>query len=100
MATAYGASKAGLNALSQSLAQYLAPYNIGVTAVAPGFVETEMARSLLESPLGEAIRQQSPLHRVAKPEDVAHTILFLASEEALFLTGGIVDVNGASYCRS
>ncbi len=100
MATAYGASKAGLNALSQSLAQYLAPYNIGVTAVAPGFVETEMARNLLESPLGEAIRQQSPLHRVAKPEEVAHTILFLASEEALFLTGGIVDVNGASYCRS
>lgn len=99
-ATAYGASKAGLNALSQSLAQYLAPYNIGVMAVAPGFVETEMARSLLESPLGEAIRQQSPLHRVAKPEEVAHTILFLASEGALFLTGGIVDVNGASYCRS
>ena len=98
-ATAYGASKAGLKALSQSLAQYLAPYNIAVTAVAPGFVETEMARSLLESPAGEAIRQQSPMKRVARPEEVAHTILFLASEEAVFLTGGIVDVNGASYCR-
>ncbi|HEY9700714.1 MAG TPA: SDR family oxidoreductase [Trichocoleus sp.] len=98
-ATAYGASKAGLNALSQSLAQYLAPYNIAVTAVAPGFVETEMARSLLDSPAGEAIRQQSPMERVARPEEVAHTILFLASKEAVFLTGGIVDVNGASYCR-
>ncbi|WP_088893965.1 SDR family NAD(P)-dependent oxidoreductase [Leptolyngbya ohadii] len=100
IANAYGASKAGLNALSQSLAQHLAPYNIGVTAVAPGFVETEMARSVLDSPDGNAIRQQSPFGRVATPEEVAHTILFLAAEESLFLSGTIVDVNGASYLRS
>jgi NAD(P)-dependent dehydrogenase (short-subunit alcohol dehydrogenase family) len=99
-AAAYGASKAGLNAFSQSLAQHLAPYNIFVTAVAPGFVETDMARYILDSPAGEAIRQQSPLKRVARPEEVAYTILFLASEEAEFLTGGIVDINGASYLRS
>lgn len=99
-ATAYGASKAGLNAFSQSLAQHLAPYNIFVTAVAPGFVETDMARYILESPVGEAIRQQSPLNRVAWPEEVAYTILFLASEGAEFLTGDIVDINGASYLRS
>jgi 3-oxoacyl-[acyl-carrier protein] reductase len=99
-ATAYGASKAGLNAFSQSLAQHLAPYNIGVMAVAPGFVETEMAQSLLDSPKGDAIRQQSPLNRVARPEEVAQTVLFLAAEQSLFLTGGIVDVNGASYLRS
>ena len=98
-ATAYGASKAGLNSFSQSLAQHLAPYNISVTAVAPGWVETDMARAALDSPMGEAIRQQSPLNRVARPEEVAHTILFLASEQAEFLTGGIVDVNGASYLR-
>ncbi|MCY7282908.1 MAG: SDR family oxidoreductase [Cyanobacteria bacterium CAN_BIN43] len=97
---AYGASKAGLNAFSQSLAQHLAPYNISVTAVAPGWVATDMARPILESPAGDAIRQQSPLHRVARPEEIAHTILFLAAAESEFLTGGIVDVNGASYLRS
>lgn len=100
LANAYGASKAGLNAFSQSLAQHLAPHNIFVTAVAPGFVETDMARQVLESPAGEAIRRQSPLNRVARPEEVARTILFLASEGAEFLTGAIVDVNGASYLRS
>lgn len=96
---AYGASKAALNAFSQSLAQHLAPYNIAVTAVAPGWVDTDMARPTLESPVGEAVRQQSPLHRVARPEEIAHTILFLAAEESEYLTGGIMDVNGASYLR-
>jgi len=99
-ATAYGASKAGLNALSQSLAQHLAPYNIFVTAVAPGWVETDMTHEILNSFAGEAIRHQSPLKRVARPEEVAYTILFLASEGAQFLTGDIVDINGASYLRS
>ncbi len=99
-ANAYGASKAGLNAFSQSLAQHLAPYNIFVTAVAPGFVETDMARDTLDGPEGEEIRRQSPLNRVAYPEEVAHTILFLASDGAEFVTGGIIDVNGASYLRS
>jgi NAD(P)-dependent dehydrogenase (short-subunit alcohol dehydrogenase family) len=99
-ANAYGASKAGLNAFSQSLAKHLAPYNIFVTAVAPGFVETDMARDTLDSPEGQAIRRQSPLNRVAYPEEVAHTILFLASDGAEFVTGGIIDVNGASYLRS
>lgn len=93
---AYGASKAGLNALSQSLAQHLAPYNIYVTAVAPGFVETERVRHLLDT---TSIRQQSPLNRVAWPEEVAYTILFLASDGAEFLTGAVVDLNGASYLR-
>ena len=96
---AYGASKAALNAFSQSLAQHLAPYNIAVTAVAPGWVDTDMARPVLQSPTGNAIRQQSPLHRVARPEEIAHTILFLAAEESEYLTGGIVDVNGASHLR-
>lgn len=98
-ATAYGASKAALNSFSQSLAQHLAPYNIYVTAVAPGFVETDMSSSLLQSPKGEEIRQQSPLNRVARPEEIAHTVLFLASQGAEFLTGSIIDVNGASYLR-
>lgn len=93
---AYGASKAGLNALSQSLARHLAPYNIYVTAVAPGFVETERVRAIIEK---TNVRQQSPLKRVARPEEVAYTILFLASAGAEFVTGSIVDINGASYLR-
>ncbi|MCB0553690.1 MAG: SDR family oxidoreductase [Phaeodactylibacter sp.] len=97
---AYGASKAGLNALGQSLALALAPYHIFVGTVAPGFVETDMAIGYLESDAGAAIKQQSPLNRVARPEEVAYAILFLASEQAGFTTGCILDINGASYLRT
>ena len=96
---AYGASKAGLHQLSQSLALALAPSGILVFAVAPGFVATDMARELLESPAGDAIRAQSPLGRVAEPEEVAETVAFLASTGAAALTGSIIDINGASYLR-
>jgi 3-oxoacyl-[acyl-carrier protein] reductase len=100
MAPAYGASKAAVNQFNQSLARMLAPHNVFVYVVAPGFVETEMAAIALKGPQGDEIRSQSPLNRVAKPEEVAHTILLLASEQTDFLTGGIIDVNGASYLRS
>lgn len=99
-APAYGASKAGMNAMSQSLAKYLAPYNIFVGVVAPGFVQTDMAREHLQGAQGEAIRNQSPLGRVARPEEVAYAALFLASEGSQFMTGAIIDVNGASYLRT
>jgi 3-oxoacyl-[acyl-carrier protein] reductase len=99
-APAYGASKAGLNAMSQSLAKYLAPYNVFVATVAPGWVATDMAQAHLDSPAGDEIRGQSPLNRVATPEEVAYTAVFLASPGAEFLTGAIVDVNGASYLRT
>ena len=97
---AYGASKAGMNAMGQSLAQKLAPHNIFVHTVAPGFVETDMAARVLSGPLGDGIRNQSPLGRVAMPEEVARTVLFLAAGGTEFLTGCIVDLNGASYLRS
>ncbi len=97
---AYGASKAGLNAMSQSLAKYLAPYNIFVGVVAPGFVETEMAKESLSGESGVAIRAQSPLNRVASADEVAYAAIFLASEGAQFMTGAILDVNGASYLRT
>jgi len=97
---AYGASKAGLNAMSQSLAQRLAPHNIFVGAVAPGFVDTDLASRVLDGPQGDAIRAQSPLGRVAKPEEVANAVLFLAADGSEFSTGTIIDVNGASYLRS
>lgn len=99
-APAYGASKAGMNAMGQSLAVALAPHNISVMTVAPGWVETDMAASVLETPAGDDLRRQSPLNRIAKPEEVAYTVLFLASEGAGFLTGAVVDVNGASYLRT
>lgn len=95
---AYGASKSAVNNFSQSMAKKLGKYNISVTAVAPGFVETDMGMSVLEE-RGEEIRNQSPFGRVAKPEEVADTVVFLASEKAAFLSGGIVDINGASYLR-
>ncbi len=97
---AYGASKAGLNSFAQSMALALAPHGISVTCVAPGFVETEMAREVLDGPGGEAVRAQSPFGRVARPEEVAEAVLWLASPGARFSTGTIVDVNGASYLRS
>lgn len=97
---AYGASKAGLNAFGQSMALVLAPHGITVGTVAPGFVATDMAREVLEGPGGDAIRNQSPLGRVARPEEVAAAVLWLASPDARFSTGTIIDVNGASYLRS
>ncbi len=96
---AYGASKAGLNAMTQSLAQKLAPENIYLGVVAPGFVETEMVTHVLEGERGDGIRKQSPLGRVAKPEEVAYAVIFLAAEGSKFSTGTIIDVNGASYLR-
>jgi NAD(P)-dependent dehydrogenase (short-subunit alcohol dehydrogenase family) len=99
LAPAYGASKAGLHALSQSLAKYLGQYDILVTAVAPGFVETDMSHEILAGSQGNEIRNQSPLGRVATPAEVAHTVLFLAAPGSEWLTGGVVDLNGASYLR-
>ncbi len=99
-APAYGASKAGMNAMSQSLALALAPHGIFVGAVAPGFVTTDRVAWRLDGPEGEDIRRQSPLGRVATPDEVAYAVAFLASEGAEFTTGTIIDVNGASYLRS
>jgi NAD(P)-dependent dehydrogenase (short-subunit alcohol dehydrogenase family) len=97
---AYGASKAGMNAFGQSMAVALAPQGITVSTVAPGFVETEMAREALTGAGGDAVRAQSPFGRVARPEEVADAVLWLASPGARFASGTIVDVNGASYLRS
>jgi 3-oxoacyl-[acyl-carrier protein] reductase len=97
---AYGASKAGLNAMSQSLAKRLAPHGIYVGVVAPGFVDTEMASRILDGPQGDEVRAQSPLGRVARPEEVAQAVVCLAAEGSEFMTGTIIDVNGASYLRT
>ena len=96
---AYGASKGALNAFGQSLAQALGPHGISVTAVAPGFVDTEMATERVHGPDGEQVRAQSPFDRVARPEEIAAAVLYLASPEAEWASGTIVDLNGASYLR-
>ncbi len=88
-----------MHALSQSLAKYLGQYGALVTAVAPGFVETDMTRKILAGSQGNEIRSQSPLGRVATPKEVAHTDLFLAAPGSEWLTGGVVGLNGASYLR-
>ncbi len=97
---AYGASKAALNSMGQSLAQHLAPHGITVTTVAPGFVETDMAADVLDGPEGDDVRAQSPLGRVATPDEIADVVAFLGSDRAVIATGAIVDANGASYLRT
>lgn len=96
----YGAAKAGLNAMSQSLAVALAPHNIYVGVVAPGFVATNMAEPYLAGPRGKAVIAQSPLNRVAGEDEIARAVLFLADPAMPSATGAIIDVNGASYLRS
>jgi 3-oxoacyl-[acyl-carrier protein] reductase len=96
---AYGASKAALVAFGQSLARALGPHHIAVTTVAPGWTVTDMAADTLAGPRGDAIRAESPLGRVAEPHDVARAVLYLASPEAEFASGSVLDVNGASFLR-
>jgi NAD(P)-dependent dehydrogenase (short-subunit alcohol dehydrogenase family) len=99
-APAYAASKAGLNALSQSLAKALAPSGVLVFCIAPGWVDTAMAAESLLGPKGGEILAQHPLGRVATAGEVARTAVFCALDAPAAMTGSIIDVNGASYLRT
>ena len=99
-APAYGASKAGLNALSQSLAKALAARAIHVYCIAPGWVETEMAVSTLRGPNGAEVLSQHPLGRVNQPDEVAQAAVYCALDAPAAMTGCVIDVNGASYLRT
>ena len=99
-APAYAASKAGLNALSQSLARALAPEAVYLYCVAPGWVETEMATSHLEGPDGPAILAQHPLGRVNRTDEIANAAVYCALDAPAAMTGCVIDVNGASYLRT
>jgi NAD(P)-dependent dehydrogenase (short-subunit alcohol dehydrogenase family) len=99
-APAYGASKAGLNALSQSLAKALAPQAVYVFVVAPGWVETEMSAAHLNGPERESILRNQPMGRVTSAREVADAVTFCALDAPAAMTGAILDVNGASYLRT
>jgi 3-oxoacyl-[acyl-carrier protein] reductase len=92
----YVASKAGLIGLTKSLAQELASRNITVNAVAPGFIDTGMT-AVLRGELRTTMLSHIPLRRFGKPEDIAAAVRFLASEEASYITGHVLDVNGGMY---
>ncbi|UFS96295.1 SDR family NAD(P)-dependent oxidoreductase [Nocardia huaxiensis] len=90
---AYGATKAAVQAMGQSLAVSLAPFGIAVASVAPGFVATERVKDRVT----EAVERQSPFGRVARPAEIAAAVRYLASPEAIWSSGAVLDVNGASY---
>ncbi len=92
----YAASKAGIIGLTKTAAKELAPRNITVNAVAPGFIETDMT-AVLSDKTREAMLGQVPLGRAGKPEDVAAAVLFLASEGACYITGQVIHVSGGMY---
>jgi 3-oxoacyl-[acyl-carrier protein] reductase len=92
----YVASKAGLIGLTKTLAQELGSRNITVNAVAPGFIATDMTEQL-SAELKQRMIDETPLKRMGTPEDVVHAVRFLVSEEASFITGHVLDVNGGIY---
>jgi 3-oxoacyl-[acyl-carrier protein] reductase len=92
----YAASKAGLIGMTKALAQEVASRNITVNAVAPGYIGTDMTKGLSEE-LKQSIMAKIPLARMGTPEDVAAAVKFLASDEASYITGQVIAVNGGMY---
>jgi 3-oxoacyl-[acyl-carrier protein] reductase len=92
----YVASKAGLIGLTKSIAQEMGSRHITVNAIAPGFIETDMT-AVLKQELKDALLARVPLRRLGKPEEIAAAVRFLASDEAAYITGAVLDVNGGMY---
>lgn len=92
----YVSSKAGLIGLTKSLSQELGSRNITVNAVAPGFIETAMTQALSDE-ARKAITSKIPLGRIGEPSEVAHAVCFLAADEAGYITGHTLSVNGGMY---
>jgi 3-oxoacyl-[acyl-carrier protein] reductase len=92
----YAASKAGIMGFTKSVARELASRNVTVNAVAPGFIETEMTAKLPEK-AREAFLAQIPLGRAGRPEDVSRLVKFLVSDEASYITGQVIHLNGGMY---
>jgi 3-oxoacyl-[acyl-carrier protein] reductase len=99
-APAYGAAKSGLNSASQSLAQALGSQGIHVYAVAPGWTETPSASPRIRAAGWEEVAAQSPLGRIGQPSEIGDLVAYLCSDNTAYLTGAIIDANGASYLRN
>ncbi|WP_236793676.1 SDR family NAD(P)-dependent oxidoreductase [Amycolatopsis sp. GM8] len=95
---AYGATKAALHSLGQSLAVSLAPHGIAVASVAPGFIATERVADWLTGERGAELKAQSPFGRVAEPREIAEAVVYLAGSQ--WASGAVLDLNGASYLRT
>jgi 3-oxoacyl-[acyl-carrier protein] reductase len=93
-ATAYAASKGGVIGFTRALAREVAHRGVTVNAVAPGYVMTEMTRPVFEGPLGESVLRQIPMRRFGEPDDIAGQVAFLASDEARYLTGQVLVIDG------
>jgi len=89
----YSASKAGLIGLTKTMARELAPRNITVNAVAPGFIDTEMTR-VLDEKIKDKLIEQIPLSRLGLPEDIANSVAFLVSSRSSYITGQVLNING------
>jgi 3-oxoacyl-[acyl-carrier protein] reductase len=92
----YGATKAGVIGFTKSAARELGSRNITVNAVAPGFIETAMTEKLSQE-IRERLMANVPLGRLGRPEDVAKTVRFLVSDDAAYITGAVINVNGGMY---
>lgn len=92
----YAASKAGLIGLTKTVAREVAARGITVNAVAPGFIETDMTKSMSEAALKKGV-EAVPMGRIGKPEDVANAVAFLASDAASYITGCVLKVDGGMY---
>ena len=95
----YLASKAGLNGMTRALAVELAPYNILINAVAPGYVNTELTRQNNSEQDIHAIKETIPLRRLAEPSEIAETVFFLCSERNTYITGQVITVDGGFTCQ-
>lgn len=92
----YAAAKAGLIAMSRSVAREVAARSITVNCVAPGFIETDMTKTIPEA-MRETLLKEIPAQRFGKPEDIAQAVLFLASDAASYITGAVLHTNGGLY---
>ena len=92
----YAASKAGIIGFTKSIAREYANRGITANAIAPGFIETDMTKALSDG-VRDALIKQIPMGRLGRPEDVAHVVEFLASDEAAYITGQVIHVNGGMY---
>ena len=95
----YTTAKAGLNGMTQAMAVELAPFNILVNAVAPGFINTALTRQNNSEAEIEAIRKTIPMQRLAEPEEIAELVAFLCSEKNSYLTGQIIVADGGFICQ-